>query len=517
MVYLINPPLTKATEPHSGLAKLCGSLKANGYIAKVLDFNLEAQLDLISRNMDVKEKKVSQALSRVRKNLGTLRSLEIYNHPQKYERLVKEINRVLSLTKEDVFLSLQNIEYPGLASHRSEDLKRVYENPKLDFFYDFYSRILPPLIERDKPLAMGISMVYLNQALSVFGLLGFLNQYYPGIKIIVGGSLVECWEPLPGFDKLKAHCTQVSWVSGAGEEPLLRILDYRDKNILQGSPDYSDVRELPYFAPGFILPYSLSVGCFYKKCRFCPECLNPQSYWTQSFANARIELEQLVEKNKPALIHFIDNALSLAHLRGLAEYDLCVPWYGYSRFLPQLTDLDFVKALAKNRCAMLQLGLESGSQSVLDRLGKGIKLEQAATILENLKKAGILSFVYLLFGTPFDGEKEAEETLKLVKELAPYIDFLNLSIFYLPHEFVHDFQVEHNQFSEGDLSLYTDFKHPENWGRRAVRDFLTKRFKKEPEIKSILSRRPPYFTSNHGAFFNTRLFSVSGAKLGYGK
>ena len=49
---------------------------------------------------------------------------------------------------------------------------------------------------------------------------------------------------------------------------------------------------------------------------------------------------------------------------------------------------------------MLKLGVESGDQAVLDRMQKGIDLQTASLALKTLKRAGIASYVYLLFGTP---------------------------------------------------------------------------------------------------------------------
>ena len=56
-------------------------------------------------------------------------------------------------------------------------------------------------------------------------------------------------------------------------------------------------------------------------------------------------------------------------------------------------------------------------------------------------------------------------------------------------------------FSDGDLSLYRDFVHPRGWDRRAVRTFLDREFRRQPEIGAILRRDPPLFTSNHAALF----------------
>jgi hypothetical protein len=43
-------------------------------------------------------------------------------------------------------------------------------------------------------------------------------------------------------------------------------------------------------------------------------------------------------------------------------------------------------------------------------------------------------------------------------------------------------QFETSSFYEGDLSLYTDFSHPEGWNRKEVRMFLDNEFKKHRGI-----------------------------------
>ena len=75
-------------------------------------------------------------------------------------------------------------------------------------------------------------------------------------------------------------------------------------------------------------------------------------------------------------------------------------WYGFARFTNQLSDLEFCRALYRSGCRMLNLGLESGDQSVLDAMGKGTDLETASRILTGLnfplnhtvQKSGAVSF-----------------------------------------------------------------------------------------------------------------------------
>jgi radical SAM superfamily enzyme YgiQ (UPF0313 family) len=178
-----------------------------------------------------------------------------------------------------------------------------------------------------------------------------------------------------------------------------------------------------------------------------------------------------------------------------------VPWYGFARFGQDFADPDLCTELRRSGCVMLKLGLESGDQGVLDRMQKGIDLEQAAQVLCNLSGAGIATYVYLLFGAPEETEAEARKTLGFIVRHADAISFLNLAVFNMPvcgsEARVH----ERSPFYEGDLSLYTGFKHPHGWDRKVVRRFLDGEFRKHPAVSAILKNDPPVFTSNHAAFF----------------
>jgi radical SAM superfamily enzyme YgiQ (UPF0313 family) len=204
---------------------------------------------------------------------------------------------------------------------------------------------------------------------------------------------------------------------------------------------------------------------------------------------------------RPVLLHLLDNSISPALMAALAADPPGVPWYGFARIGQDLTDLDHCEALKRSGCVMLKLGLESGDQGVLDRLQKGIDLNMASQVLKTLKKAGIATYVYLLFGTPEERSTEARKTLEFTVRHADAIGFLNLAVFNMPvcSREVKGYDTE--KFYDGDLSLYTGFTHPHGWNRSVVRQFLDKEFKKHPAVAAILKNDPPVFTSNHAAFF----------------
>ena len=134
-------------------------------------------------------------------------------------------------------------------------------------------------------------------------------------------------------------------------------------------------------------------------------------------------------------------------------------------------------------------------------MGKGISLDMIALVLENLKKAGIATYGYLLFGTIWETEEKARRTLEFTVNHADKIDFLNCAIFNLPAHSPETALVDTKNFYDADLSLYKAFNHQKGWDRSKVRLFIEREFKKHPLIAPIVRREPFIFTSNHAPFF----------------
>ncbi len=503
---LIHPPVAKSCEPPAGIAKLCGALNHHGIRQRVLDANLEGLLNLLkdpSMSSDTwSDTWTSRALRHLPGHLHSLRSRDAYRNGDRYRRAIKDLNRLLERTSRfsQVRLSLGNYEHEMLSPTRSTDLVRAAENPEDNPCYPYFKKRLTELLRNELPSMIGFSLNYLSQALCTFAMIGFLKQEYPGVKLILGGGLVTSWMRRPHwqnpFEGLVDHL-----VAGPGEVPLLSIMGVGADRDIHYRPSYDSFPLKDYFAPGLILPYSASSGCYWNRCSFCPERAEGNPYHAISADQVIADLRHLVNRHQPVLIHFLDNAISLSLLKAISEKPLGVPWYGFVRITHHLTDPDFCFALKRSGCVMLKIGLESGDQGVLDDLQKGIDLKEASSALKNLKKAGIVTYVYLLFGTPQEGLTEARRTLEFVVNHRDCIGFLNLAIFNMPIYGAEARQMETKTFYEGDLSLYASFDHPKGWSRPLIRQFLDKEFKRHPAISPILRRDPPVFTSNHAPFF----------------
>jgi hypothetical protein len=516
---LIFPPAAKPSEPPAGVAKLAGALGAQGISCTILDANVEGLLHLMQKPLLAVDTWTRRAAKNISSNLASLRDPRTYRVPDHYSRAVKDVNRVLEASAREfhAILGLADYHHQLLSPVRSGDLIIAAEHPEKNPFYSWFSGRLPEILEGygvsqgrpSSPLGagsghaisvVGISLNYLSQALTAFAMIGYIRREFPGLKIVLGGGLVTSWMKGPAwknpFIGLVDHL-----VAGPGEVPLLELLGIKEIGHEHVTPDFGPLPREAYLSPGFVLPYSGSSGCYWNKCSFCPETAEDNPYVPVPAELAMADIRSLIAKEDPVLVHLLDNAISPALMKALADGPPGVPWYGFARIGKELTDSDHCMQLKRSGCRMLKLGLESGDQGVLDRLRKGTDLKTASLVLKNLHAAGIAAYVYLLFGTPAETIREARKTLEFVAAHDDAITFLNLAVFNMPvcgHE-AREYETEH--FYEGDLSLYTSFKHPHGWDRRAVRRFLDVEFKRHPAVSAILKSDPPLFTSNHAAFF----------------
>jgi radical SAM superfamily enzyme YgiQ (UPF0313 family) len=495
---LIFPPLAKACEPPAGIARLAAHLKAHGVPCRLLDANLEGQLWLMEQPPRASDTWSRRALKGRAGNLAALRDSATYQAPDRYRRAVSDLNRLLAVSAADhgVAIGLADYQDRAYSPVRSADLLTAARLHRQNPFFPYFSQHLPNHLAGVSTI--GFSLTYLSQALCTFAMIGYIREHFPTVKIVVGGGLITSWMQCPDwhnpFGALIDHL-----ICGPGESALLHILGSDTAQNHHIPPNYSTLPLTDYLSPGLILPYSAADGCYWNRCSFCPERAEGNTYHPLPTATVMSDLKCLVDQTAPRLIHLLDSAISPALLRALTENPLGAPWYGFARIDAQLADPGFCHDLKRSGCVMLKLGLESGDQSVLERMNKGIDLGMAAEVLTNLKNAGIAVYCYLLFGTPGETVVEARHTLEFVARLGRAITFLNLALFNMPLYGDEAAQYGDQPFYEGDLSLYTAFRHPGGWERTQVRHFLEREFKRHPAIAPIIRNDPPQFSSNHAA------------------
>jgi len=284
-------------------------------------------------------------------------------------------------------------------------------------------------IEKFKPDVVGFSLYYCNEEPCKW-MAREIKRRMPNVKIIVGG-------PATHASYYKGEDIYDFVVNGEGEQPLLLMLasiegkktieyneDAKSKIIRQPEnqrynlstlplPDYSDFDFTKYKFPNGAL-CEISRGCI-AKCTFCEET----HFWKYRQRNATStldEIEHMYYEHGTNVFWFIDSLVNgnLNELRGfvkgVAEKGLDIHWTGYSRCDGRM-DAEFFKDLKAGGCEVLNYGIESGSQKVLDSMDKKVKVEEMEANFRDGFAAGVDAMTNWIVGFPNEGPFELEETL----------------------------------------------------------------------------------------------------------
>jgi radical SAM superfamily enzyme YgiQ (UPF0313 family) len=112
-------------------------------------------------------------------------------------------------------------------------------------------------------------------------------------------------------------------------------------------------------------------------------------------------------------------------------------------------DLEMAKLMYQAGCRLVSIGVESGSQEMLNKMGKKTNLEQIRNTNKILKQSKIKIYNYFVLGLPWETEETAEETIKFAIELdSDFVNFHTATAF--PGSRFYDYVLENNLFETKD-------------------------------------------------------------------
>ncbi len=281
------------------------------------------------------------------------------------------------------------------------------------------------------PDVVAFSVYYCNEE-PVNWMIAKLRERLPNIKIIIGGSNTH--------NQVDRMC---DWSNrnnkfydyignGEGEQILLEILEEIENGVEHETtqvrrqpedqrinisnlplPDYSDFDHNEYRFPNGVCS-ELSRGCT-AKCTFCEET-HFWRYRQRMSTDAVSEVEHLYYNYGTDVFWFIDSLVNgninelRAFCKGVIAKDLKIHWTGYARCDGRM-DLEYFEDLAKSGCMMLNYGIESGSQRVLDDIAKGVTIKEMEQNLRDGQKTGVMAFTNWLIGFPTEKRRDFADTI----------------------------------------------------------------------------------------------------------
>lgn len=165
-------------------------------------------------------------------------------------------------------------------------------------------------------------------------------------------------------------------------------------------------------------------GCPHR-CVYCvyPQTFSSRRYRRRSVENIADEIEYILKEFPQAReVMFEDDTLTIGKKRCRAFCEeilrrgLKFKWSANSR-----CDVDYetLRLMKRAGCRLLCVGIESGDQSVLDKMHKHMTVEKTRQFILDMKRTGILAHGCFMIGNPGDTKETMERTLQFAKELNP--------------------------------------------------------------------------------------------------
>ena len=194
-------------------------------------------------------------------------------------------------------------------------------------------------------------------------------------------------------------------------------------------PDYTDFSLFKYYSP-----YSISMafyrGCL-RRCVFCNCAITWKKFRSRTAKNIFDEMIYQYKKF-PHLRKFeIDDTAINLNLPMISELcDLIIAngfrmRWGGSALVRREMDTELIRKMAKAGCNCLGFGLESGSQKVVDMMGKGFRIEDAERVMRDTYDAGIETILGIIIGFPGETEEDFRMTLEFIKRNKAFISKVN--------------------------------------------------------------------------------------------
>lgn len=164
-----------------------------------------------------------------------------------------------------------------------------------------------------------------------------------------------------------------------------------------------------------------SRGCPFN-CIFCSSSLQFGNVW-RGHSTDRVleELSILRNKYDKREIEFLDDTFSLKKSRAveisnkIKKEELDISWIASSRV--DTFSSEIAKAMRDGGAHTVYFGIESGTQKVLDFIGKGITLERSKISVKNAKEAGLRILGSFIIGFPFETKGDINKTIKFSKKV----------------------------------------------------------------------------------------------------
>ena len=409
--------------PPMGITSLKSFLQNNGYKVKTKDFIVNNEcLDLYNAYF-----KALRRIVPVNKhgNFFNIGHDVLQNHLMAYQN-IEDYSKYNELVK----LLVYNYFYVTPTLSDINELNVIINN-----FHKVTKKHILNSLEAFKPDILGATAFKCTLPLSIYAM-KIAKEKYPSIKTVIGGGTFnESHAPnSPNFDTLLEYTKDCvdKYILGSGELLFLKYLKGElpdsqrvySKEDINGEilcfeesdiPDFSDLdlNKYPCMAA------TASAGCIYD-CSFCVAKKVAGGYRSKNPSQLIQEMETIHKLSNNQLFFMTDSLINPVIDNISEEFinsEISLYYDAYMKVSEEACNIENTIKWRRGGLYRVRLGTESGSQTILDTMNKGISVDQIKGTLSALAYAGIKTTTYWVIGHPGETEENFMETLNLIEEM----------------------------------------------------------------------------------------------------
>lgn len=410
--------------PPLGLACLKSFLQERNYIVKTWDSNIDGAFRDVHDNYF--KSLGSWVPADKQGNLYNIGNQVLRNH------LTAHLN--FNRDDEETYITLVKILIRNtfFCDFSDDWINRL--NKILSHFYRLLEDYILEVMKKEQPTVLGLSVYGDTLAASLFAF-KLVKEHFPTVKTVMGGGIFAD-QLAPGSpeldffaEKTKNYIDKI--IIGEGEGLFLKYLkgELDESKKVYGLkdapgavvdissldiPDFSDF-DLRYYPH---LAHYGARSCPFQ-CKFCAETVNWGKYRKKNVAQTVKEFIKLYEKYSYQLFLLTDstlNPIATDLANEVIKSGTAIYWDGFLRADRHVCNAENTLLWRRGGFYRAKLGLESGSQRVLDLMDKRITVEQSEMSLASLALAGIKTTTFWLFGFPGETEEDFRMTLDFIEK-----------------------------------------------------------------------------------------------------
>lgn len=405
------------------------------------------------------------------------------------------------------------------------------------------------------PEIVGISCVTVKMK-SVLKVARIIKNYSLDIKVVLGGHHSQIYAK-----DILNNCLDVDFIiKGEGEESLVELADLLEKQKLKNGSNLeeslknidglvfrddlgkacenrprsfiSNLDSLPYAESAkyyknerlINLPLSsimTSRGCPYQ-CSYCAtNQIWQRNIRRRSVENVINEIEYRISEQNIREFNFLDDCFTmnknwiLEFCNLILRKNISINWSCISSI--SFIDETLFGLIVRAGCNKINLGIESGSERILELCNKHLNLNHARKIFDYARKYRISTTAYFMMGFPTETKDDIKKTQELICELKPNWVYMNIWI-PLPGTTFFDWAVKKGLIDvksawSGDIYESLQFNYTNMISDEALNQLVDEAYelcyKINKKMVNILKRIPfkAYIKKPHKAILDMKKFA----------